>query len=145
VTGKYASSGGQGEHVVEGAFSDVRIAPVRPEGAGPWQSARSHGPVPTGASEQSPSKKHFPYKIGEDFTAQLPSAKAKITPLPKVARGSYLGPSEAAQHLPEGVRLDLDNPGEGVVELGDGEEYAADDQRQGGDHKRVRHVALKPE
>ena len=58
---------------------------------------------------------------------------------------SYLDPSEAAQHLPEGVRPDLDDPGERVVELADGEEYAADDQRQGRHHKRVRPVALKPE
>src|SRR5215204_1872305 len=67
------------------------------------------------------------------------------TPMPKSQEGGYLGPSEAAQHLPEGVWPDLDHPGEGVVELGDGEEYAADDQRQGRDHKPVRHVALKPE
>jgi hypothetical protein len=59
--------------------------------------------------------------------------------------GFYSGPSEAVQHLPEGIRPDLDGPREGVVELGDGEEYAADDQRQGSDNKRVRHVALQPE
>src|SRR5829696_7199887 len=41
--------------------------------------------------------------------------------------GGYLGPSEAVQHLPEGLRSDLDDPGEGVVELAHGEEYAADD------------------
>jgi hypothetical protein len=57
----------------------------------------------------------------------------------------YLDPSEAAQHLFEGVRPDLDDPGERVVELADGEEYAADQQRQGRHHKRVRPVALKPE
>ena len=59
--------------------------------------------------------------------------------------GVYLSLSEAAQYLPEGDRLDLDGPGEGVVELGYGEEYAADDQRQGRDHKRVRHVAIESE
>src|SRR5215204_785802 len=68
-----------------------------------------------------------------------------MTLMPKAGRGFYSGPSEAVQHLPEGLRPDLDGPGEGVVELGDGEEYAADDQRQGRDHKPVRHVALKPE
>jgi hypothetical protein len=44
----------------------------------------------------------------------------------RARRGLYLGPSEAVQHLPEGVRSDLDDPGESVVELADGEEYAAD-------------------
>ena len=68
-----------------------------------------------------------------------------MLPCQRARRGFYLGPSEAAQHLPESVRPDLDDPGEGVVELGDGEEYAADDQRQGRDHKPVRHVALEPE
>jgi hypothetical protein len=33
---------------------------------------------------------------------------------------------EAAQHLPESLGLDLDDPGERVVELPDGEEYGAD-------------------
>jgi hypothetical protein len=56
--------------------------------------------------------------------------------------GPYLGPPEAAQHLFEGLRPELDDPGEGIVELADGEQYAADDQRQGRDHKRVRRVAL---
>ena len=37
-----------------------------------------------------------------------------------------LGLSEAAQHLPEGLGLDLDDPRERVVELTDGEEYGAD-------------------
>jgi hypothetical protein len=39
---------------------------------------------------------------------------------------SYLDPSEAAQHLFEGLRPDLNDPGERVVELPDGEEYGAD-------------------
>ena len=34
---------------------------------------------------------------------------------------SYLDPSEAAQHLFEGLRPDLDDPRERVVELADGE------------------------
>ena len=59
--------------------------------------------------------------------------------------GPYLGPPEAAQHLFEGVRPDLDDSGERVVELADGEQYPADDQRQGRDHERVRRVALKAE
>src|SRR5919107_4574355 len=59
--------------------------------------------------------------------------------------GPYLGPPEAAQHLFEGLRPDLDDPGEGIVELPYGEKYAADDERQGRDHDRVRHVAPKPE
>jgi hypothetical protein len=57
----------------------------------------------------------------------------------------FLGPSEAAQHLFEGFGPDLHDPREGIVELADGEQYAADDQRQRRDHKRVRQVALKPE
>jgi hypothetical protein len=56
--------------------------------------------------------------------------------------GSFSGPCEAVQHLSEGVRPDLHDPGERVVELAYGEQYAADDQRQGRDHKRVRRVAL---
>src|SRR5215208_2202031 len=44
-----------------------------------------------------------------------------MTSMPKARRGCLsLGPSEAVQHLPEGLRLDLDGPGERVVELGDG-------------------------
>ena len=41
-------------------------------------------------------------------------------------RSRLLDPSEAAQHLFEGLRPDLDDPGERVVELADGEEYGAD-------------------
>jgi hypothetical protein len=47
-------------------------------------------------------------------------------PHAKEPGGDFLGPSKAAQRLPEGVRPDLDDPGERVVELADGEEYAAD-------------------
>jgi hypothetical protein len=39
----------------------------------------------------------------------------------------FLGPSEAAQHFPEGIRPDLHDPGERVVELAYGEEYGADE------------------
>src|SRR5215212_8386131 len=53
-----------------------------------------------------------------------------MTLMPKAGRGFYSGPSEAAQHLPEGVRPDLDDPGESVVERADGEEYSAEKQRQ---------------
>jgi hypothetical protein len=49
-----------------------------------------------------------------------------MTLMPKRARRGFLGPSEAAQRLPEGLRPDLDDSGERVVELADGEEYGAD-------------------
>jgi hypothetical protein len=112
-------------------------------------SALSHGPLPTSAGERRFSKEHFPYRISQSLKAQsnyLPGMGENDSHAKKSQeRFLSLGPSEAAQHLPEGVRPDLDEPGEWVVELADGKEYAADDQCQSRDHKRMRQVALKPE
>jgi hypothetical protein len=51
---------------------------------------------------------------------------AHTAPIAPGFENALLGPSKAAQHLFEGLRPDLHDPGEGIVELADGEEYAAD-------------------
>src|SRR5215208_3820206 len=83
--------------------------------------------LPALASEV-PQKVHFPHGISQSLAAHTVTiCLGKNVSHAKNARsGACLGPSEAAQHLPEGFRPDLDDPGERIVELADGEEYGAD-------------------
>ena len=86
--------------------------------------------------------KRFSYRNGESLAPRTNRLPRRKRPHAENTGGGFrLGIPEAAQHLFEGLRPDLDDPGEGIVELPNGEQNAADDERQGRDHERVHHVA----
>src|SRR5919107_121427 len=81
--------------------------------------------LPALANEVS-QKGHFPIGSAKALRHTVTICLGQKDPHAKESGGDFLGPSKAAQRLPEGLRPDLGNPGERVVELPDGEQYAAD-------------------
>src|SRR5215212_10766419 len=77
-------------------------------------------------ANEVPQKSIFPIGSAKALRHRVNICLGENDSHAKEPGGDFLGPSEAAQRLPEGVRPDLDDPGERVVELADGEQYAAD-------------------